>query len=83
MTSCSISSSIYGSNLELIYHTVAGVIVITHCEVELWDVDYPADEMHAQRIIGHSNVKTVPDVRINSSYVQTEWGIPSEVDNLT
>ena len=83
MTSCSISNSIYGSNSEPIYHTGAGVIVTIHCEVELWDVDYPAYEIHAQRIISHSNVKTVPDVRINSGYVQTRWGIPGKMDNLT
>ena len=83
MTSCSISNSIYGSNSEPIYHTVAGVIAIIHCEFEIWDVDYPAYEIHAQRIISHSNVKTVPDVRINSGYVQTRGGIPGEMDNLT
>ena len=82
-TCSSIPSTVYGSNLELVYHTGAGVIVITHCEVELWDVDYPANRRGAQRNTSLCDVNTIPDVRINSCYVQTKWSIPNEADNLT
>ena len=64
--------------MELIYHTGAGVIV--HCKVELWDVDVI---IGSHRNIINSDVNVVPDVKVNSSYVQTRWGIPSETDNLT
>ena len=81
----SISSSIKSSDSELIYHTSAGVIVITHGEVEHWDVDYSA--IVAEESVSHSelnmatDVNKIPDVRIKSCYVQTKWSNPSEVDN--
>ena len=78
ITYCSISNIIYWSDLELIYHTGAGVIV--HCKVELWDVDVI---IGFHKNIIHTDFNTIPDVKDNSSYVQTRWGIPSETDNLT
>ena len=82
-TCSSIPSTIYGSDSKLIYHTGAGVTIIIHCEVKLWDVDYPADRRGAQRNTSLCDVNSVPDVRINSCYVQTKWSIPNEVDDLT
>ena len=30
----------------------------------------------------HSDVNTIPDVRVNTSYVQTRWSFPSEIDSM-
>ena len=74
-TGCSISSSIYWSDSEHVYHTSVGAIVD-----ELRDVGIVAQ--NNVRGLIHSDVNTIPDVRVNTSYVQTRWSLPSEVDSI-
>ena len=75
-THTSIPSTIDGSHSELIYHTSVGAIL---CEVKLCGVD----KIGVERIATHSDVNTVLNVNVNSSYIQTRWSIPSEANNFT
>ena len=84
-TCWSIPCTIPRGDSELIYHPSACVRII-HCEVELWYI-YAAISGQGRGVIAinhstNTDINTVRDVRINSSYVQGEGGIPSEADNL-
>ena len=74
-TGCSISSTIYWSDLEHVYHTSVGATVD-----KLRDAGIVAQ--NNVRGPTHSDVNTIPDVRVNTSYVQTRWSIPSEIDSM-
>ena len=75
-TCISIPSTIDESDLELIYHTSVGAIVD-----KLRDVTIAACNNVRGPI--HTDVNTVPDVRVNTSYVQTKWSIPSETNSVS